>query len=201
MDNNVGNHFSVAEAINDVIAATEKGLPPGPTKELAKKWAGRNALDYINPLTWRVTALFGMPYDVEDDAFFAWTDTGPGDVLGDVNGDGKANTIDESLFIQGVYTLDAGAKDADGKLNGIVVLSDPGLNFSIFDFDANRKIQLYDRYVFGDPTDLNKDGTTDLLDFITFQQLVHSGDTRADFNLDQKIDVFDFIAFQSAASN
>ena len=201
MDNNVGNHVSIAEALNDVIVATEMGLPPGPTKVLAQKWAGRDAMDYINPLTWNVTALFGMAYDVEDDAYFAWTDTGGGDLLGDLNGDVKANVIDESLLIQGVYKLDAGTKDADGVVNGIVVLSDPGLDFSVYDLDGDRKIQLLDRYTYGNPTDLNKDGVTDLLDFVMFQQFVHSGDARADFNLDQKIDVFDFIAFQAAASH
>jgi hypothetical protein len=200
MDNDVSNQFSIAEALNDVILTTEGGLPQGPTKVLAQKWAGRNALDYINPLTWRVTALFGMPYEVQDDAFYAWTDTGFAETYADLNGDGKATSADDTLLVQGVYAFDGGPSDADGAINGVVVVKDPGVGFLIYDLDDDGEVKLLDRYVYANPADLNADGSVDLLDFITFQQLVHSGDLRADFNLDQKIDVFDFIAFQAAAS-
>ncbi|MFI4917509.1 MAG: M12 family metallo-peptidase [Phycisphaerales bacterium JB060] len=46
-------------------------------------------------------------------------------------------------------------------------------------------------------TDLNKDGSVDLFDFLAFQTAFDSGNPTADFNNDTVLDVFDFLEFQN----
>lgn len=196
IDFDVSNHVSVVEALNDVVVASEFGLT-GPTKVLAEKWIGRDPFDFLDPTTWNATALFGMAYADEADALFAWTDTGLAEVPADIDGDGAADADDRASIVATVYALDGGPDDLDGTVNGVVVLPQPG--FDVHDIDGDGEIRMLDLYAYGDPADLNDDGKVDLLDFVVFQTLVHSGDESADFNLDQKIDVFDFIAFQTAA--
>lgn len=193
------NHFSVAEAMNDVVTYLNTFTPDQDTWELTKNWKDREVTDHLNPADWKVTALFGMAYLNQEDAFYAWTDTGLAEKHGDLDGDGDADFFDEATLIGGVYLLDGLSGDADGAINGVVKLPIPGTHFNVLDLDADDEIQMLDRYAYGDPADLNEDGVVDLLDFVDFQLLVHTGNPGADFNLDQKVDVFDFIAFQSAA--
>lgn len=195
-----GDHFSVAEAFNDVVIYLDNFTPSHPTDDLVINWKNRDVTNYLDPTDWRVTALFGMPYMEQEDAFYAWTDSGPLERHADLDGDGDADEDDEKLLIEGVYALDGTTADDDGAINGLVRIAIPGIHFNVLDLDGDHEIQMLDRYAYGDPADLTGDGIVDLLDFISFQSLVHLGDPNADFNLDQKIDVFDFIAFQSAAS-
>jgi hypothetical protein len=46
--------------------------------------------------------------------------------------------------------------------------------------------------------DVDRDGALTLFDFLRFQTLFESGDTRADFNDDGSLDMLDFLAFQNA---
>jgi len=195
------NHFSIAEALSDVIDFLAFDDPDDQaTETLVEGWENADPFEHLDPTTWRVTALFGMAYVDQEDAFYAWTDTGVIEKHGDVDGDGSAGESDETQVIAGVYALDGGEMDADGTINGVVTFGNPGIEYHLYDVDADDEIQMQDRYTYGDPADLTGDGNVDLLDFVQFQLLVHAGDPKADFNLDQKVDVFDFIAFQAAAA-
>ncbi len=193
---NVGDHVSIVEALSDVIDGADAGGLSEPVWELIKGWKGRDPFDYLDPTEWAVSALFGMPYaEQQAGATFVWTDSGMGECLGDLNANGYATAADKTLLREAVYDLDGGAQDADGMVNGRVVIVDPGPNFSLYDLNGDTVVNLDDFRVYGKPADFDGNGVVNTLDFIAFLNAWVAGDPAADFDLNQVVNTLDFIAF------
>jgi len=196
IDLNVANHTCVQEALQDIIDGADDGGIFGPPWELVRRWAGEEAWDHLDVSQWReITGLFGAPYSQVEPTLYAWTDTMGEERFADLNGDEYVNTLDEQLVRTAIYGADGGAGDADGTRNGVVVIPDPGWNFSLYDTDGNMRLDLYDQEPYGPLADFDGSGVVNTQDFIAYLNAWAAKLTSADFNLDQKVDTIDFIAF------
>ncbi len=195
-DFSVANHVSILEALRDFIP--NAGSQTGPLDEIIRGWRGEDAEDYLDPTEWDLSALFGTAHMTPQDSLYVWTDTGFYETRGDVNSDGVADDIDQAMLRQRVYDLDGTARDADGLVNGIVVIPNRSRNFDLFDLDGDGVISADDLWVYGHRADIDGSGVLDIFDFIMFQNLWAAQDPIADFNLDQVFDIFDFLEFSNA---
>jgi hypothetical protein len=196
VDLNVQNHTSIVEGLQDII--DKAGNLSGPVAELTEGWDGRDPYDYLDPSRWEVLALFGTAYASPEGSLFAWTDTGFDEVHGDVNGDGIADSQDLALIIDHVYKNDGTLGDSDGAKDGRVLIPGFGLNFSLYDLNGDGWVDGQDLWAYGHRADLNRDGSLDIFDFLTFQNLFLARNPEADFNLDGVFDIFDFLGFVNA---
>ncbi|MDQ7013375.1 MAG: GC-type dockerin domain-anchored protein [Planctomycetota bacterium] len=199
IDLNVANHTSVVEALQDIIDGADTGGFSGPGWDLVEQWEGETADDYLEPSEWRVTGLFGAPYLDRADGLYVWTDTaGDDELFGDGNGDEFVTRMDETLIRLAVYGADGTADDADGVLDGVWTLDNPGFNFSFFDLDGTMKIETQDIAGIRSLGDFNWDGTVNTQDFIAYLNAWVASDATADFNLNQTVDTIDFVSFLNA---
>lgn len=198
IDLDVANHASIVEALRDIIDGADAGGISGPPWELVRRWQGEDPFDSLDISDWEITGLFGAPYAAPEGTNYAWTDTLGEELYGDMNGNLLANQYDESLIRDYVYDTDGQAADADGVVNGVVEIGDPGWDFSLFDTTGDDLVSLTDFSPYGPLGDFNDDGVVNTQDFVAFLNAWAAGQTRGDFNLDQTIDTIDFIAFLNA---
>ena len=143
LDNDVGNQTSIAEALYDLIETSE--YTSGALHQLVEPWEHRDFEDYFRPRDWGVTALIGTAPAVEDpQALFVWTDTGFDEVLGDFDDDEVYTPQDCAQLSATISALDGSADDADGTVNGEVVIGDFALDFSIYDLNYDGKLSQSD---------------------------------------------------------
>lgn len=195
-DFNVANHTSIYEALLDFIPRA--GSQSGPLDELIRGWRGRDAEDYLDPTDWHITALFGTAHMTPQDSLYVWTDAGFYETPGDMNSDGFADELDADMLRERVYRLDGSPRDADGIVNGVVVLPNRSRNFDLFDLNGDGVISAEDLWTYGHRADIDGNGRLDIFDFLLFQNLWVMRDPIADFNLDQVFDIFDFLEFSNA---
>jgi len=198
-----GNHSSVAEALQDVIWGAE-GFNSGPLTEPARtfaiRWAGRTPALGLDVRRWRVSAIFGTPYVDQADGYFAWTDVGFDALVGDLNSDHVVDSLDAALFDSTLAGMDGSSSDADGAVDGMVVVPSRGPNFSVMDFNNDGVVNSADRAVIVPPpppcpVDWNHDGAVNSQDYFAFLDAFFIGN--ADFNHDSVTnsqDLFDFMA-------
>ncbi len=195
------NHVSVEEALDDIIIGAQLGLF-GPTAVLTNAWATRQANQYLDPTTWRVSALVGMSYAQPEGPLYVWTDTGFNQIFADLNGDGIADRgADRDLFDAQLVAMDGGPDDEDGIVNGVVDLPVFSFGFHRNDLNYDGLINGADRLLFPNPADFNGDGVLDVLDFFDFIFAFNNMLPQADLNHDGNIDVQDFFIFVVAFSN
>ncbi|MGB9626261.1 MAG: hypothetical protein ACPMAQ_15515, partial [Phycisphaerae bacterium] len=208
-DGDASNQNSVLEAMDDLVfSAVNAPLSwrNNPAFPLIAPWQSAQPGDFLDPTTWKVTALVATAYTVAgQDAMFVWTDLAPDVVPGDFNGDGVVNADDLVAFdaflaaADGCLTL-----DADGVVNGRVQLFDFARNFNVFDVNYDGVVDAADRPVLPALADLDGDADVDLADFGLFQSCFNgpnrparqSGCSRADFDADGDVDLADFGLFQ-----
>jgi hypothetical protein len=190
---NAGDHTSVLEGIQDVIDHAH--TLGGPCFELAHRWDGRQASQYLRPDLWGVRALFGTTFSQQQDALYVWTDTGMNETPGDLNGDGTAGASDRALVQSAIAQMDGGPRDADGTVNGSVQVVGPGPNFNIHDVTGDMFINSADVTFYCYP-DCNGDGQLTLSDFGCFQTKFGLNDPYADCNRDGVVNLSDFGCFQ-----
>lgn len=199
IDLNVANHTSVVEALQDIIDGATAGGFSGPGWDLVESWDGEHAEDYLEPSEWRVTGLFGAPYLDQADGLYVWTDTaGKDEVFGDGDGDEFLTQMDETLIRSAVYNADGTADDADGMLDGVWTIVNPGFDFSFFDLDGTMRVETQDIAGIRSLGDFNWDGTVNTQDFIAYLNAWVASDATADFNLNQTVDTIDFVSFLNA---
>lgn len=192
----VSDHVSIAEALDDLIYGA--GMATGDLERLVRDWEGRDVDDYLEPTEWFCTALFGTTYLVPDPvALYVWTDTGFGEVLGDLDGDGVASSLDRDAVRAAIAAQDGGPNDADGVVDGAVTIPDFGSNFSIYDVDGDGIIGPCDVIGLGRGADVDGDGTLSFFDVSMFLALFASGDSSADLSGDGTLNFFDVSLYLS----
>src|SRR5690606_11794135 len=107
------------------------------TVDMIARWEGRNPRNYLDPTQWTVRAIVGTAYDAPSDGLYVWTDVGFGEVRGDVNGDGSADSVDNELIEMFIAAEDGGPNDADSVINGQVQIAEFGYNFSVYDVNGD----------------------------------------------------------------
>ncbi len=188
------DHTSIAEAVCDIIESAE--FASGPVEELIDQWRNEDFEDFLEPVAWRVTALVGTAYTVQEpDARFVWTDTGFDEQLGDIGGDGAANEFDTTEVLAFITAEDGGLNDCDGTTDGAVAICDVAENFSIFDFNNDGVVDSCDASTLGRGANLNQDHALDFFDVALFLTWFSAQDPRADFTGEGQLTFFDVLAF------
>ncbi len=194
IDLDVSNHVSIVEALDDIIIGASFP-PPGCGGDLVEEWDGDNPYDHLDPEDWRMIAIFGVPYTAPETTLYAWTDVGFNDLPGDFDGNGHIELYDRDAFDAALAALDGSASDADQTADGVYTLNDPGPDFSLYDVDANGKVDSADRPVIEIPDgDVDGDCAVDFTDLNAL--LAHWSQTPAsrsdgDLNSDNAVDFAD----------
>lgn len=195
-----GNDSSIQEGLQDVIWGARgyntKGPITGPVWDLTHQWLNEDPRESLDATEWSVTALVGTAYVSNDESLYAWTDVGFDEKVGDLNGDGIVDHHDAVAFDHALEMLDGSPSDADGMVNGIFHVINPGPNFTLFDFNDDGVIDGDDRiYIEAScRADWNKDGVVNSQDFFDFLSAFFI--LRADFNFDgytNSQDFFDYL--------
>ncbi len=187
LDLNAGNHTSIQEMLNEIrFAALNSNGPPGSAYDLLRDWADsdhEDLEDFYDRSDWRVLTLFGTTYAEEQtDAFYVWTDIGPGYTVGDCNGDTLINAADQSVIMQAIAQSDNSPFDADTLKNGQTLIVDFGSNFALYDLNYDGFINALDLQLIGYAKrgDVNNDGTVDQTDLKALRTMLgfNSADPR-----------------------
>src|SRR5262249_36399073 len=198
-----GNLNSIDEALTNLkISAANAGYLESHQPEfvLIADWANETVATYLHPENWRISAAVGTAYGVQgsNGERYVWTDTYPNCIPGDFNGDGILDQADVSLLQNYIAAADGNpAFDADGVVNGRVVIPGYASNFSIFDTNYDGVVDASDAIV---PGDMNINGVVnnaDVPDFViglinpAAYRAQHNGESpvvRGDLNGDGKFD-------------
>jgi hypothetical protein len=195
----VSDQNSIEEALQDVIDYVSLFTPPWPTSVLAQPWAGRNVRDYLDPTQWRMTALVGTASATQVDSPYIWTDTGFGEVVGDLDNDGVADSRDRAELVHQIIMEDAGVRDAEGRYidNGQVQIRDFGANFCVYDLNNDGLINDADVNWYC-TADFDRDGRLSVNDFSVFINAFVSRNPRADLNHSGSFEINDILLFGNA---
>ncbi|MCB9838731.1 MAG: hypothetical protein H6813_05280 [Phycisphaeraceae bacterium] len=196
-DYDVSNHNSIEEAIDDLIETAEGAGGPiqNPAVEnMIEQWEGENTQDFLDPADWDMHALFGTAYTSPAASLYVWSDVGFDVTRGDFTTDTLLDNADRSALINEITSRDGTASDADGVVNGVVVIPDHAANFSLYDLDADGVLGQADIDLFDELTplygDLNGDCVVDTADLgILLGQFGAAGS--ADINNDGVVDTAD----------
>ena len=200
IDLSLFNHTSVAEAISDLIESADFAV--NELEDLIDQWRGETTEDFLEPTDWYVSALIGTAYAAQEiDARYVWTDTGFEEVLGDVDGDQIADSIDRGIVEDFILAEDGGINDCDGSINGSVELCQFSRNFSLYDFNNDGKVDDCDYSTLGIGADVNGDGLVDFFDVSMFLGWFSAQDPRADLNSDGLFQFFDVLIYLQRFSN
>lgn len=151
LNGNVGDQVSILEAIDDLrfTALTTQDPGRGTSFDLLREWGDNNhsnLVDFLDPTDWRVNAIVGTTYAVQQDdsALYVWTDVGPDFTTGDLNGDDVVNPGDQNELLTWIQTFDGTGLDGDGIENGQVYLSFFAEDFCLYDLDYDGGINTLD---------------------------------------------------------
>lgn len=154
LDFNLFNHTSVAEMLRDIILTSSGCCGPifndSIVLTLAQDWISpyfpnvtlieQNLTQYLDPTQWKATAIVGAPYATQQAGLYAWSDLGFQWLFADLDHNGLVNIADKTVFINTLNSLDGTSSDADGSLNGVVIIQNFGANFNLFDLNYDGAI-------------------------------------------------------------
>lgn len=172
------NQSSVQEGLWELKISAESALEADrnlPEFALIAGWEEKDPDSFLDPAAWRITALLGGSYTSAEDALFVWSDVFPNVLAGDFDGDGNSDADDLGAFDAFLLSFDGVAPmDADGQVNGSVLIADFATGFSVFDLDYDGVVSAADRQLIGDNlfarTDFDHDGDADQADFAYMQR-------------------------------
>ncbi len=199
IDRSAANQTSIAEGVTDLILAAQSGFLTDLAWQVTNRWANKTVSAATDPTRWRPSFIFGTSYATPTDGLYVWTDIGFDCLVGDVNGDGLINASDRSAVAQFISQFDGGPNDADGVVNGEVVIPNYAVGFSVFDIDGDGVVGSQDLAFYPNyscPADFDHSGTVDVLDIFAFLNTWFSGSPTADVNNSGTLtiqDVFDFL--------
>jgi hypothetical protein len=198
VNSNVADASSVLEGLSDLVEAAGTLQLSGAVRDLAIRWEGKHAEDYLDCTRWRGTAIFGTAYLNPEGSTFVWTDTAVDEVRGDVNFDSVANTLDRLVVRDTISAEDGGPRDRDGVVNGSVLLALAGENrFCLDDVNGDGRVDVLDSLAYCRP-DINDDLALNILDFNAFLNAFSRADPRADIDRNGLCNILDFNAFLNA---
>ncbi len=144
IDLNVGNHTSVRESLEDIIAGA---LDPTSTcgHELSEDWSSYGLSEAMDPSRWRATAIVGTSYEFEEDSLYVWTDVGFEEVFADLNTDKVVDAADLAILDAYIAAYDGGSFDADATIDGCFTLKSFGPNFCLYDLNSDGVVNIGDR--------------------------------------------------------
>ena len=194
IDFSLANHTSIEEALDDLI----DGVPftNGDLRQLIDGWNGQEVSGFRNPTEWIVRALVGTaPIVLDPSALFVWTDTGFGEVFGDLNHDEISDVFDGEIIEEAIADRDGTSKDADGTVNGQVAIPNFGFSFDINDLNGDGVISFSDTSLIPCLADLNGDGVLNFFDVSSFLGFYSANSPAADLNNDGVLNFFDISRF------
>ena len=148
-----GNPSSVVEALSDIIEHSDN--LEGPVWDLTHLWVNRNATDYLDPTLWNATAIFGTAYATpQANALYVWTDVGFSQTVGDVTGDGLADSADRNALVAYINAHDGD----DGVIDSTIAIPNFGANFSLYDINYDGVVDSHDLMIY--PATCARTGTT-----------------------------------------
>ncbi len=191
------NQTSIEEALDDLIWGAP--LATGPLSVLVNGWSDAVVSDFRQPTQWHVRALLGTAPVVPDlSSLFVWTDTGFGEIVGDLNNDDLSNSDDSKIIADAISDRDGTASDADGIVNGEVGIFNFGFEFDLLDLNGNGVIAEDDMLFSECKADVNNDGTLNFFDISLFLTAYANQDPLADFNNSGTFNFFDISLFLTA---
>lgn len=198
-DYDAGDQTSVQEGLQDVIDGAPFLPVQTPVWHLARRWNDRPVSAGLDVSRWTAVALVGTCASTPQDSSYIWTDTGFGDVAGDVDGDGAIGPSDAAIIRHAIDQFDGGPQDAEGQSceNQSVGIINFGSNFCAYDVDGDGTINARDVRLCC-VGDYNGDGMLNVNDFVAFGFGYSTGDPRADVDHSGRLDVNDFVAFGNA---
>ncbi len=195
MDLNAGNHTSIAEMLNEIrFAALNSSDPPGSAYDLLRDWADNkhdDLSDFYDRSDWSTLALFGTTYAEEQiDAFYVWTDIGPGFEVGDCNGDMMINAADQAIIMTAIAQSDGTSFDMDNLKNGQTTIVDFGWNFALYDINYDGLINADDLDAIGyaQRGDVNNDGNVDNEDKLVLKSMLGLVESDIEYNAAADLD-------------
>lgn len=194
IDLNVGNQNCVQEALQDVIDSASKNIPYGCVYELIDRWDGRDSDDNLRPADWDVSALFGTTYTtLQAPYYYAWTDVGFDERVGDFDGGGVVNSMDQAQIDSEIASLDGGSQDGDGAVNGSVTVVSFASAFNVHDVTGDGVINSADRAALGPALvgDLNGDCVVNFADLNLVVSFFNTGNEDGDVNGDGLVNFAD----------
>ncbi len=216
LDGDASNQNSVEEALDDLVFSVlyaPWGWRNNKDFSIIAAWGGKNAADHLDPTAWELTLTVATSYLINEPTYFAWTDMSPDVVTGDVNGDVRVDDDDLAAFEAYLSENDGlTGFDSDGEVNGQIVISQFGSNFSLYDLNYNGIVDELDRLIVDSrrlaPADFDQDGDVDAVDFARLQRCVgepQAGQwqeecTVCDLNYDGSADALDVLVFEACAS-
>src|SRR5690606_11010025 len=141
----------------------------------------------------------GTAYDAPSDGLYVWTDVGFGEVRGDVNGDGSADSVDNELIEMFIAAEDGGPNDADGVINGQVQIAEFGYNFSVYDVNGDGLVNSDDLNAVREAecrADWDRNGRVEVQDLLAYLDEWFA--LRGDLNADDRTSVLDLLIFLDA---
>lgn len=190
---NVNDQTSIIEALEDIIIGAEGPLS-GCAYYLTRRWEGEDASQHLDPTNWEPLVLLGMPYSSAGaGSLYAWTDVGMDETFGDCDGSGLIDGMDEMYFADALADRDGGPTDADGVVNGVVVIPSFSQGFSLYDFDYSGVIDGADMAVVmpGLPGDLTGDCVVNFEDLNLVISYFNSTNSAGDANGDNLVNFED----------
>ena len=180
LDLNASNQTSILELMSEIQFAANNAFDPGigSAFDLLREWKDSNhddLSDFLDPESWKINALFGTAYAVEQpDAHYVWTDVAFDFVPGDINSNGLANSKDQNIISNYISNNDGGPEDADAMVNGQVKIPSFGYNFFIADLDYDGAVNALDLSVISTQRtgDVNADQIIDNQDLILLRTLL-----------------------------
>lgn len=197
LDLNVGNHTSIAEAMQDVIDGATLGGLPAATAVITDRWANKPVEDALRVDRWRMTALLGTSYLNPQLTLFVWTDVAGEGLRADFNASGFVSAPDIAEWGAYLSGADGRPGDCDGALNGSVQLCAPGPGWAVYDLNYDGLINGADAALIAPtcPGDTNGDLHVNFLDLnsvlSSFGQTGVPAFAPADLNADGRVDFVD----------
>lgn len=143
IDNNVGNHTSIEEALDDVIKGAKKAVSPCGVG-LAAGWDNRDPKDYLDVTRWRKFAIVGTSYANPEDSLYVYTDVAGRQNFGDCDGNGVVNAADRNKTEHELDDIDGSQTDCDHTADGSFTICNFGPNFSLSDLNYNGVVDAID---------------------------------------------------------
>lgn len=144
-----------------------------PEFQAIRPWENQSAAAFLDPASWEVNIIVGMPYTTMDafGALYAPTDVMPSPIVGDFDGDGIVKQADVQAFDSFLEDMDGlVGVDADLSIDGAVTLVGFGPNFCVYDINYDGVIDTQDRKQIVIMGDVNLDlkvNVEDLEEFVT----------------------------------